>query len=67
MILLGAGCQTRIDQPCPRYGYWDGKVPLPFYAEDVKDAFWIKNGKPTRNIETHKRLNELERYCYQMR
>ena len=70
-ILFLTSCQTPVvinHKGCPRSAVWKSEWnPTQEYAQAIADTFAFINGKPTRGQLINKRLNDLEKYCYQMR
>ena len=54
---------------CKRALYWDDEwEPKVFYSSALRDTFDLDSeGQPHRGDSVFFRLNELEKYCYQMR
>lgn len=71
ILLFLTGCQTPIvinHKDCPRAAVWEnGLNQTQEYAQAIADTFAFVDGKPTRGQLVNERLNNLEKYCYQMR
>jgi len=67
-VLFAVGCASSSGS-CERAAFWDKEwKPKAEYAQALYDAFhYADNGKPQTNPYVAERLNDLEKFCYQLR
>ena len=67
LALLSVGCNGAAGN-CSRTKYWDEKEMRQAYHDDWAKVFEVdKDGNPTKGKIVHRRMGELEKYCWQMR
>ena len=67
LALSSVGCNGAAGN-CSRTEYWDEKEMRQAYLDDWVVAFAVdEEGNPTQALVVHKRINELEKYCWQTR